>query len=145
MLLPKCPQCGNTDVSHSKTFSVVVEPSKGEHGIVERKVGMYACRQCGTNFPTVISRQRYLIVTEEQLRSIERDLADAKTTNEGLETKIQTMINQQNELQRAIEKAMKEGEVSRLETKLAELEQYVEHLRKEKGELEQRTTGSGQT
>ena len=142
--MPKCPQCGNTDVAHSKTFSVVVEPSKGEHGIVERKVGMYTCRQCGTNFPTVISRQRYLIVTEEQLRSIERDLADAKRTNEGLETKIQTMINQQNELQRTIEKTMDEDEVSRLETKLTELEHYVEHLRKEKSELEQKAAGSGQ-
>jgi len=117
---------------------VIVEPSKGEHGIVERKVAMYSCPRCGTNFPTVISRQKYLIVAEEQLRAIQKDLADAKRKNEELDAKLRKALDEQVELQRAVEKTVKEGETGRLEAKLAELESYVEHLRKEKEELEQR-------
>ncbi len=140
--MPKCPQCGSTEVAHSKTFSVIVEPSKGEHGIVERKVGMYSCPKCGTNFPTVISRQKYLMVAEEQLHSMQKELADATKKSEELEARARSMVNVQAELQRAVEKAIKDGETGRLEAKLAELEDYVEHLRKEKGELEQKASQS---
>jgi len=136
--LPKCPQCGNAELNQTKTFSVIVEPSKGEHGIVERKVAMYSCPRCGTNFPTVVSRQKYLIVTEEQLRSIQKDLADAKKQNEELDAKARNLMNEHIELQRRIEKVVKESETGQLEAKLAELESYVEHLRKEKDELEQK-------
>ena len=136
--MPKCPQCGSAEVNHTKTFSVIVEPSKGEHGIVERKVAMYSCPRCGTNFPTVISRQKYLIVAEEQLRSIQKDLEDARKQNEALDAKARNLMNEQIELQRRIERVTQEGETGRLEAKLAELETYVEHLRKEKDELEQK-------
>lgn len=136
--MPKCPQCGNVELNQTKTFSVIVEPSKGEHGIVERKVAMYSCPRCGTNFPTVISRQKYLIVAEEQLRSIQKELADSKKQSEELDAKARNLVNEQMELQRRVERAVKEGETGRLEAKLAELESYVEHLRKEKDELEQK-------
>ena len=136
--MPKCPQCGNPDLTQTKTFSVIVEPSKGEHGVVERKVAMYSCTRCGTNFPTVVARQKYLIVAEEQLRSLQKELTDAKKLNEEMDAKTKSMISEQTELQRAIEKAVKDGETGRLEAKLAELEAFVEHLRKEKDELEQK-------
>ena len=119
-------------------FSVIVEPEKGEHGLVERKVAMYSCPRCGTNFPTVVSRQKYLIVAEEQLRSIQKDLADTKKLNEELDAKARELVNEQTELQHKIERAIKEGETGRLEAKLEELQAYVEHLRKEKEELEQK-------
>jgi DNA repair exonuclease SbcCD ATPase subunit len=138
MPLPKCPQCGNPELTQTKTFSVIVEPSKGEHGIVERKVAMYSCPRCGTNFPTVISRQKYLIVAEEQLRSIQKELADTKKQNEELDSRARALLDEQAELQQRIEKTVKEVETGRLEAKLAELEGYVEHLRKEKDELEQK-------
>lgn len=140
--MPKCPQCGNAELTQTKTFSVIVEPSKGEHGIVERKVAMYSCPRCGTNFPTVISRQKYLIVAEEQLRSIQKDLADTKKQNEELDARARDMASEQAELQRKIERTVKEVETGRLEAKLAELEGYVEHLRKEKDELEQKIKAS---
>ena len=119
-------------------FSVIVEPEKGEHGLVERKVAMYSCPRCGTNFPTVVSRQKYLIVAEEQLRSIQKDLADTKKLNEELDAKARELVNEQTELQHKIERAIKEGETGKLEAKLEELQAYVEHLRKEKEELEQK-------
>ena len=136
--MPKCPQCGNPELTQTKTFSVIVEPEKGEHGIIERKVAMYSCPRCGTNFPTVISRQKYLIVAEEQLRSIQKELADTKKLNEGLDAKARELVTEQAELQKRIERAIKEGETGKLEAKLAELQDYVEHLRKEKDELEQK-------
>ena len=140
--MPKCPQCGNAELTQTKTFSVIVEPSKGEHGIVERKVAMYSCPRCGTNFPTVISRQKYLIVAEEQLRSIQKELADTKRHNEELDARARDLVNEQAELQKKIERIIKEGETGKLEAKLAELQSYVEHLRKEKAELEQKIKAS---
>ena len=138
MPLPKCPQCGNPELTQTKTFSVIVEPEKGEHGLVERKVAMYSCPRCGTNFPTVISRQKYLIVAEEQLRSIQKELADTKKQNEELDARSRELLSEQAELQRKVEKTIKEVETGKLEAKLTELESYVEHLRKEKDELEQK-------
>jgi predicted RNase H-like nuclease (RuvC/YqgF family) len=138
--LPDCPKCGNKEVSPYKSFSIIVEPSKGEHGMVERKVGMYNCSKCGTKFPTVMSRQRYLIVAAEQLRSLQDELGNVKRDNQELEVKVQGMAREHRELQARLERLAKDSEIDRMETKLAELEAYVEHLRKEKGELEQRVS-----
>ncbi|MDV3278342.1 MAG: hypothetical protein LYZ69_07740 [Nitrososphaerales archaeon] len=138
--MPDCPKCGNKEVSPYKSFSIIVEPSKGEHGMVERKVGMFSCSKCGMKFPTVISRQRYLVVAAEQLHQLQEELGNVKKGNEELEGKLQIMAREHRELQARLERMAKDSEVSKLETKLAELESCVDHLRKEKGELEQRVT-----
>ena len=108
--------------------------------MTERRVGMYTCSKCDTKFPTVISRQRYLIVAEEQLKSIQDELNTMKKDNEGLNTKVRGMAEQQRELESAIGRTAKENEVRRLQEKLTELESFVGYLRKEKGELEQKAS-----
>ncbi len=108
--------------------------------MTERRVGMYTCSKCDTKFPTVISRQRYLIVAEEQLKSIQDELNVVKKDNDGLNTKVKGMAEQQKELESAMERTAKENEVRRLQVKLAELESFVDYLRKEKGELEQKAS-----
>ena len=119
---------------------MIVEPAKGERGMTERRVGMYTCEKCGTKFPTVISKQRYLIVAEEQLKSIQEELASMKKGNEELSIKIQEMAQQQKEIEDSMDRTAKENEVKRLRAKLADLEEFVSHLRKEKGELEQKAS-----
>jgi hypothetical protein len=138
--MPNCPKCGNKESLPTRSFNVIVEPAKGERGLTERKVGMYTCSNCGTKFPTVISRQRYLIVAEEQLKSIEDELDSVKKGNEDLNTKVQGMVEQQREMESSMERAAKENELKRLQVKLAELEEFVGYLRKEKGELEQKAS-----
>ena len=138
--MPACPKCGNKENLPTRTFSVIVEPSKGEKGMVERKVGMYTCSKCDTKFPTVISRQQYLIVAEEQLKAIQSELAGVKKENGELAAKVQHMSVQQKEMEESIEAAAKENEMKRLQTKLSELESFVQYLRKEKGELEQKAS-----
>ena len=101
---------------------------------------MYTCSRCDTKFPTVISRQRYLIVAEEQLKSIQDELNTVKKDNEGLNTKVKGMAEQQKELESAMGRTAKENEVRRLQEKLSELEGFVSYLRKEKGELEQKAS-----
>ena len=108
--------------------------------MTERRVGMYTCSKCGTKFPTVISRQRYLIVAEEQLKSIQDELSSVKKGNEDLSAKVEGMVEQQREMESSMERAAKENEVKRLQMKLAELEEFVGYLRKEKGELEQKAS-----
>jgi septal ring factor EnvC (AmiA/AmiB activator) len=119
---------------------VIVEPAKGERGMTERRVGMYTCSKCGTKFPTVISKQRYLIVAEEQLKSIQDELSSVKKGNEELDTRVQGMAQQQREMESSMDKKVKENELKRLQAKLAELEEFVRYLRKEKGELEQKAS-----
>jgi len=138
--LPNCPKCGNKESLPTRTFNVIVEPAKGERGMTERRVGMYTCEKCGTKFPTVISRQRYLIVAEEQLQSIQDELASVKKGNEELSTKIQEMAQQQKEIEDSMDRTAKENEVKRLQAKLADIEEFVGYLRKEKGELEQKAS-----
>ena len=140
MRLPNCPKCGNKESMPTRTFNVIVEPSKGEKGMTERRVGMYTCEKCGTKFPTVISRQRYLIVAEEQLKSIQDELASMKKGNEELSANVQGMAQQHREMYDLMDRTAKENEVKRLQAKLANLEEFVGYLRKEKGELEQKAS-----
>ena len=44
---------------------------------------MYQCSKCDTKFPTIVSRQKYLVVAEEQLKKIQNDVKDLKKTNTG--------------------------------------------------------------
>jgi glutamyl/glutaminyl-tRNA synthetase len=138
--LPICPKCGNKESLPTRTFNVIVEPVKGERGMTERRVGMYTCSKCGTKFPTVISKQRYLIVAEEQLQSIQAELIAVKKGNESLASKVADMEQQQRELEASMDRTAKENEVRRMQEKLADLEEFVQYLRKEKGELEQKAS-----
>lgn len=124
----------------TRTFNVIVEPVRGERGMTERRVGMYTCEKCGTKFPTVISKQRYLIVAEEQLKSIQDELNSVKKGNEDLNAKVQGMAQQQREMENSMDHAAKENELKRLQAKLTDLEEFVGYLRKEKGELEQKAS-----
>ena len=108
--------------------------------MTERRVGMYTCSKCGTKFPTVISKQRYLIVAEEQLQSIQAELIAVKKGNESLVSKVADMEQQQRELEASMDRTAKENEVRRMQEKLADLEEFVQYLRKEKGELEQKAS-----
>jgi predicted RNase H-like nuclease (RuvC/YqgF family) len=121
-------------------FAVIVEPEKGERGFTERKVGMYECPQCHTKFPTVVSRQHYLIIGAEQLKQIQEEVKSLHQDNSDLKQKLEEMSREQDNLHTAIENVRKEGEVKRLEAKLEQLAQHVEYLRKEKGELEQKVS-----
>jgi hypothetical protein len=138
--LANCPKCGNKEALPTRTFNVIVEPVKGERGMTERRVGMYTCSKCGTKFPTVISKQRYLIVAEEQLKSIQDELDSVKKGNDDLNAKVQGMVQQQREMESSIVRTAKETEVKQLQSKLADLEEFVAYLRKEKGELEQKAS-----
>lgn len=138
--MPNCPKCGNKEALPTRTFNVIVEPAKGERGMTERRVGMYTCGKCGTKFPTVISKQKYLIVAEEQLKSIQDELESVKKGNADLTNRVDVMSHQQKELEGSMNRAAKENDVKRLRDKLADLEEFVEFLRKEKGELEQKAS-----
>lgn len=115
-----------------------MEPTEGEKGLTERKVGMYSCSSCGLKFPTVISRQHYLVVGEEQLKQIQNDVKSLKKENENLQKRLTSLSAEHDSLQNLLEKTRKEAEVNQLQTKLHELEQQVDYLRKEKGQLEQK-------
>ena len=103
--MPSCPNCGTAVATPAKTFTVIVEPKEGERGLTQRKVGMYTCDKCGTKFPTVMSRQHYLVVAEEQLSKIQTDVKNLKKTNHDLEKRIEAMDKEYAELQRPSKEA----------------------------------------
>jgi len=136
--LPSCPNCGTAVAAPAKVFTVIVEPKEGELGLTQRKVGMYNCEKCGTKFPTVMSRQHYLVVAEEQMTKIQADIKTLKKTNQELERRIEEMDRDHSEIQRALERSKKDADTSVLGAKMDALEKHVAYLRKEKGELEEK-------
>jgi predicted RNase H-like nuclease (RuvC/YqgF family) len=138
--LPSCPNCGTAIAAPAKVFTVIVEPKEGERGLTQRKVGMYNCDKCGTKFPTVVSRQHYLVVADDQLNKIQTDIKTLKKTNQELEKRVQLMDKEYAEMQKALDRTKKDSETSVLEAKMEALEKHVAYLRKEKGELEEKAT-----
>ncbi|MDA4116861.1 MAG: hypothetical protein OK455_00760 [Thaumarchaeota archaeon] len=138
--MPACPNCGTAVATPSKVFTVIVEPKEGERGLTQRKVGMYQCEKCGTRFPTVVSRQHYLLVAEEQLTQIQADIRSLKKTNQDLEKKVRAMDKEYEDLQKALDKSKIDTETRVLEAKVQALETHVGYLRKEKEELEGKAT-----
>ena len=123
-----------------KVFTVIVEPKEGEQGLTQRKVGMYTCPKCGMKFPTIVSRQKYLIVAEDQFKKIQGDLQSMKAANRELESKVEGLVKDHHELEETLRRREKEAEVKQLNTKLDALEKQVSYLRKEKGELEEKVS-----
>ena len=101
---------------------------------------MYSCEKCGTKFPTVVSRQHYLLVAEDQLSKIQTDVKTLKKTNQDLEKRIQLMDKEYADIQKTLEKSRKDSETRVLEAKMEALEKHVAYLKKEKGELEEKAT-----
>lgn len=141
--LPTCPKCGNKETVPTKVYNVIVEPTDKERGLTQRKVGMYTCSKCGTKFPTVVSRQKYLIVAEDHLGEIEKKIRQLTEENEALRKQIETLTTNQQRLQEKLQKTKEENQLIALHARLSELESFVEHLRKEKEELEQKVRRLG--
>ncbi len=140
--MPNCPRCGNKEPIPTRMFSVIVEPTKEERGMTERKVGMYTCSKCGMKFPTVVSKQHYLIVAEEELKKMQDELKSVQKTNEGLQERVRSIEKEHADLLGTLEKHEHDSEIHALELKLDQLQSYVNHLRKDKEELEQRPSRS---
>jgi predicted RNase H-like nuclease (RuvC/YqgF family) len=138
--LPACPSCGTRTDTPSKVFSVIVEPKEGERGLTQRRVGMYQCSKCDTKFPIIVSREKYLVIAEDQLKKIQNDVKDLKRTNTDLVLSIDGLKKDQEELHEAIKRKEKESQVKQLEVKLHALESQVSYLKKEKGELEEKVS-----
>jgi predicted RNase H-like nuclease (RuvC/YqgF family) len=138
--LPACPSCGTQADTPSKVFTVIVEPREGERGLTQRKVGMYQCSKCGTKFPIIVSRQKYLVVAEDQMKKLQNDIQDLKKNNNELTHDVDGLKRNQEELEEAIKMKEKESEIKQLEVKLRALETQVSYLKKEKGELEEKVS-----
>lgn len=138
--MPSCPNCGTAIAAPAKLFTVIVEPKEGERGLTQRKVGMYNCDKCGTKFPTVVSRQHYLVVADDQLNKIQTDIKTLKKTNQELEKRVELMDKEYAEMQKALDRSKRDSETRVLEAKMEALEKHVAYLRKEKGELEGKAT-----
>jgi septal ring factor EnvC (AmiA/AmiB activator) len=138
--LPNCPRCGNKEPIPTRMFSVIVEPTKDERGMTERKVGMYTCSKCGMKFPTVVSKQHYLIVAEEELKKMQEELKTMHKTNNELQERVNSIETEHVQLQDMLQRHQHDSEIRELETRLNQLQSYVDHLRKDKEELEQRSS-----
>jgi septal ring factor EnvC (AmiA/AmiB activator) len=142
-ILPACPSCGTRTDTPTKVFSVIVEPKEGERGLTQRKVGMYQCSKCDTKFPIIVSREKYLVIAEEQLKKIQNDVKDLKRTNTELLQSVDGLKRNQEELRETVRRTEQESQVKQLEVKLHGLENQVSYLKKEKGELEEKVSKFG--
>src|SRR5579883_361984 len=133
--MPACPKCGSrVSSTPTRTFSILVESERaGESGFTAKKLATYQCTKCNTKFPVAVDRQHYLVVPADVIKRMQ---------NEMFSDSLKELARGQQELKAALKAATEESEIRDLENKLRGLERHVEHLRRDKIELEQKLSGS---
>ena len=103
-----CPRCGSKVESPEKFYSVIVEPVKGERGLVQREVGLYKCERCGSTFPRVVSRRRYLFVPDSEYVRLQKEVESLKKGKASLEGDVEAARDAQEKLEDALRKARRD-------------------------------------
>ena len=128
--MPSCPRCGNQVSSQIKSWSMIGKPNNfGEE--INLKLGFFVCPECQKRFlgnPTNERTKRNFISAVEEIRGVERELADMLGD---LKEKIENLKTERTELLEQIEelKRMGEAKASTLEDEIASLREEVESLK----------------
>ncbi len=142
--MPACPKCGSrVSSTPTRTFSILVESERaGESGFTAKKLATYQCTKCNTKFPVAVDRQHYLVVPADVIKRMQNEMRVLQMHNEMFSDSLKELARGQQELKAALKAATEESEIRDLENKLRGLERHVEHLRRDKIELEQKLSGS---
>src|SRR5579884_3990258 len=138
--MPACPKCGSrVSSTPTRTFSILVESERaGESGFTAKKLATYQC----TKFTVAVDRQHYLVVPADVIKRMQNEMRVLQMHNEMFSDSLKELARGQQELKAALKAATEESEIRDLENKLRGLERHVEHLRRDKIELEQKLSGS---
>jgi exonuclease VII small subunit len=141
--LPTCPKCASrVSSTPTRTFTVLVESERTESGFTQKKMASYTCSKCGTKFPIAVDRQHYLVVPADVIKRMESEMRVLQMHNEMFSDSLKELSRGHQELKAALKAAMEESEIRDLEGKVKGLERHVEHLKRDKVELEQKLSGA---
>ena len=114
----------------------MAEPTSGSAHPPPIKVSIGMCEKCGAEFPTIVSRKKYLLAPAVELEKVRKVVERLKSDNEAMSSKMNDIVAKEEELRSSIEKVRSEGEVSILERRCEVLTENVSYLRIEKERLE---------
>ncbi len=144
--LPVCPVCEN-QISGSRTVSLFIAPSSvlkkkdlTPSAFERKKQTALICGRCGTRFPVSVNRRRYAVVPISELKNIRTSLARFKNEQVRLNRKIANLDEDKKKMKMLLKTSREVADINQLESKLSLLETHVSHLKKDRGELEQRIT-----
>jgi exonuclease VII small subunit len=141
--LPACPKCGNrVSSTPTRTYTVLVESERTESGFTAKKLASYTCSKCNTKFPIAVDRQHYLVVPADVIKRMENDVRVLQMHNEMFSDSLKELTRGQQELKSALKSATEDSELRDLEGKLKGLERHVEHLKRDKVDLEHKLSGT---
>lgn len=133
--MPSCPSCKSRADSPEKIYNVVAEPALGEKGGTSVDLGLYSCTRCGRDYTHVISRRRYVLVPEKEVKGLKEEIESLKKTRELLANTIaetrMAIDKELGDLMKSVEKAELDG----LKASIAQVEAHVKYLKKERDEL----------
>ncbi len=99
---------------------------------------MYACDKCMTRFPVVLDRRHYVMVPIKQLRDMQNEIKRLGESGEKLSAKLDKANEEKKQSDATLKTKIDEADIRRLEDKIAYLQSNVEHLKRDKGELEEK-------
>jgi predicted RNA-binding Zn-ribbon protein involved in translation (DUF1610 family) len=136
-----CPSCGTTIVSASSS-SASVEIDYGGGKASRRSLDQYSCEKCGSHFAVLRGRGDVELVPTKDISTVFARLKRAESSNEILRKRVSSLGAEKRSLAGALKRAKEMSYTRTLQTKVDQLEQQVAYLKKERGRLQERLTGT---
>jgi hypothetical protein len=133
--LAACPKCGSRRIAPARGFEAVAEPASGSAHTPPVKVSIGQCEKCGVEFPTIVSRKKYLLAPAVELEKVRQAMERLKSENQEMNFTMKEIVTKEEELRSSIDKVRSEGEMKILERRYEVLTENVSYLRSEKERL----------
>jgi hypothetical protein len=129
-----CPSCKTGEVSERQSFKATTEPIRGVASTTVI-VDLMKCGQCGTDFPEIRGRTKYVIVPTSKMSKLMADLEEARQTNSGFLLQLQEMERRSRDLAIQLERFRARAEIKGMESKIETLESETAALQRRKEKL----------
>jgi hypothetical protein len=116
-----CPNCKTGDVSERRSFKAVTEPIRGVASTTV-VVDLMKCGQCGTDFPVIRGRNKYVLVPNAKMSKLWADLEEARQTNSGVLLQLESMERRSRELSVEFERFKARAEIKAVQSEIETLE-----------------------
>ena len=128
-----CPNCKTGEVSERRSFKAITEPIRGVASTTV-VVDLMKCGQCGTDFPQIRGRGKYVFVPTSKMSKLWADLEEARQTNSGALLQLESMERRSRELSTEFERFKARAEIKGIQSKIETLESETAalQLRREK-------------
>ena len=129
-----CPNCKTGEVSERRSFKAVTEPIRGVASTTV-VVDLMKCGQCGTDYPEVRGRARYVFIPNSKMSKLMADLDEARHLNSEALLRLEAMERRSRELSTELERFKARAEIKGIQSQIGTLESETAALRLRKEKL----------